>query len=97
MVTFSKAGYDSVTSPVPTKFNAWVVGNIFIPGWILWIGVDALTGNFMKVNGTISAHLPVAGGGDSGVGNAPDSIAAWLGGRLRKYAELAQSDPPAQK
>lgn len=91
-ITFSKAGYQTVTAPVPKNFNGWVLGNILFGG-VIGIIIDAASDNFTKVSGTISGNLPKIESGDSRGGNGPDSIAAWLG-RMRKYAELAQADPP---
>ena len=91
-ITFSKEGYQTVTAGVPTTFNGWVIGNLVFGG-VIGIIIDAVTGNITKINGTISANLPKLESGDSRNGNGPDSIAAWLG-RMRKYAELAQADPP---
>ncbi len=103
-VSFSMAGYQTVSSPIPMQFNGWVIGNVFfggIPGILIAPAIplsllDLLMGNAWKVSGTIGASLPKVESGDSRNGNGPDSIAAWLG-RMRKYAELAQAGPPERK
>ena len=94
-IAFSKTGYQTVTAGVPKEFNGWVVGNVFIGG-IIGLIIDAVSENIMKVSGTISANLPKLESGDSQGDNGPDSIAAWLG-RARKYAELAQANPPERE
>ena len=94
-VSFSLTGYQTVSSPVPKQFNGWLLGNVIFGG-IPGILIDLVSGNFMKISGSISANLPKIESGDSRNGNSPDSIAAWLG-RMRKYAELAQADPTETK
>ncbi len=95
MMTFSKEGYQKVTLPVQKEFNLWVLGNVIFGG-VIGIIVDAVAGNLEEVSGSVAVTLPKLESGDSRGRNAPDSIAAWLG-RLREYAELAQSDLPAGK
>jgi len=94
-VSFSMAGYQTVSSPIPKVFNGWLLGNVIFGG-IPGILIDLISGNAMKANATIGANLPKVESGDSRNGNGPDSIAAWLG-RMRKYAELAQAGPPERK
>ena len=94
-IAFSKAGYQTVTTGVPKDFNGWVIGNIVFGG-LIGIVIDAVSGNIMKVSGTISANLPKLESGDAQGDNGPDSIAAWLG-RARKYAELVQANPPERE
>ena len=95
MMTFSKEGYQKDTLPVQKEFNLWVLGNVIFGG-VIGIIVDAVAGNLEEVSGSVAVTLPKLESGDSRGRNAPDSIAAWLG-RLREYAELAQSDLPAGK
>jgi len=97
MVTFSKAGYQDISLPVQKDFNAWVLGNLLIPyGFFIGLIVDGVAGNFSKVSGNLMVTLPKTESGSSQGQNGPDSIAAWLE-RMRKYAQLAQADPPDRK
>ena len=94
MMTFSKEGYQSVSIPVQKDFNVWVLGNLLIPyGFFIGLIVDGVAGNFSEVSNTIVITLPKLESGDSRKANGPGSIAAWLD-RMRKYAQLAQADPP---
>jgi len=94
MVTFSKEGYQSVSLPVQKDFNVWVLGNFFWSyGFVIGLIVDGVAGNFSEVSNTIVITLPKLESGDSRKANGPGSIAAWLD-RMRKYAQLAQADPP---
>ena len=95
MITFSKEGHQEVTLPVQKNFNPWVLGNLIFGG-VIGIVVDAVTGNLEEVTGSIVVTLPKVESGDSRPLNRSDSIAAWLG-RVRKFTELSQTDPPGKR
>jgi hypothetical protein len=43
-ISCSKDGWQTAAGTIPSDFQGWTIGNIFVPGALIGLGVDAATG-----------------------------------------------------
>jgi hypothetical protein len=88
-VRCTKPGWQDAVATIPSDFQGWTIADLFIPGGLVGLGVDAATGAINEYPNAFQVPMqPIYGYAP------PLSVPSAAPAMLSRYVPLANAAPP---